>query len=64
MDPLVYKNLSKNKDLIVQKSNKGNSVVTVDWQDYIKKIDNILTDQKNFIKVNLKDDTLLDFAVT
>ena len=28
--------LSKNKDLIIQKSDKGNSVVTVDRQDYIK----------------------------
>ena len=48
--------------MIIQKSDKGNSLVIVDRQDYIKKMDNILSDQKKFT-VNLKDDTLLNFAV-
>ena len=49
--------------MIIQKSDKDNSVVIVDRQDYIKKMDDILSDQKKFSKVSLKDDTLLNFAI-
>ena len=55
--------LSKNKDLIIQKSEKGNSVVTVQRQDYLEKVNDILSDQNKFTKVNMKDDTLLNFAI-
>ena len=51
--------------MIIWKSDKGNSVVIVDRQDYIKKMDNILSRQKKLTKVtkvNLKDDILLKFA--
>ena len=53
----ALQNLSKNKDLIIQKSDIGNSVVIVDRQDYIKKMSNILSDQKKFTIANLIDDT-------
>ena len=59
----ALQNLSKNKDLIIQKSDKGNSVVIVLRQDYLEKMNDILSDQKKFIKVSLKDDTLLNFAI-
>ena len=49
---IALQNLFK-KDLIIQKSDNGNSVVIIDRQDYIKKM-NILIDQKKFIKGNLK----------
>ena len=55
-------NLSKNKDLIIQKSDKGNSVVIVQRQDF-EKMNDILSDQKKYSKVSLKDGTLLDFAI-
>ena len=60
---IALQNLSKNKDLIIQKSDKGNSVVIVQRQDYLKKMNDILSDQKKFSKVSLKDDTLLNFAI-
>ena len=47
----------------MQKSDKANSVVIVDRQDYIKKIDDFLSDQKKFSKVSLKNDSLLNFAI-
>ena len=56
INSLLYKT-SKNKDLITQKSDKGNSVVIVDKQDYIKKMNNILSDENKFTILNLKDDT-------
>ena len=59
----ALQNLSKNKDLIIQKSDKGNSVVIVQREDYLEKMNDILSDQKKFSKVSLKDDTLLDFVI-
>ena len=41
---LLYKT-SKNKDLIIQKSDKGNSVVIVQRQDYLEKMNDVLSDQ-------------------
>ena len=60
---IALQNLSKNKDLGIQKSDKGNSVVIAQSQGYTKKMDNILSDQKKFTIVYLKDDTLLSFPV-
>ena len=60
---IALQNLSKTIDLIIEKSDKVNSVVIVDRQDFIKKMDNILSDQTKFFIVNLKDGTLLNFAV-
>ena len=59
----ALQNLSKNKDLIIQKSDKGNSVVIVQRQDYLEKMSDILSDQKKFSKVSLKDDTISNFAI-
>ena len=60
---IALQNLSKNKDLNIQISEKGNSAVIVQRQDYLKKMNDILRDQKKFSKVSLKDDTLLNFAI-
>ena len=62
-ESIALQNLSKNKDLIIQKSDKGNSVVIVERQDYLRKMNDILSDQKKFNEVSLKDDTLLNFAI-
>ena len=59
---IALQSLSKNKDLIIQKPVIGDSVVIVDRPD-MKEMDKILRDQKKFAKVNLKDDTTLNFAV-
>ena len=56
-------NLSKNKHIIIQKSGKGNSVVIVDKDTYIKRMENLLSDQKKFEKVTLKNDAFLNFVV-
>ena len=64
-DSLLYQtSLKIKKNLIIQqKSDKGNSVVIVKRQDYLKKMNDILSDQKNFSKGRLKDDTLLNFTI-
>ena len=45
---IVLTNLSKNKDIVIQRSDKGNSVVTVDKDTYIKRMENLR------VKENLK----------
>ena len=51
-------NLSKNKDIVIQKPDKGNSVVIVDKDTYIKRMENLLSE-----KVTLKNDAFLNFVV-
>ena len=41
---IALQNLSKNEDFIIQKSNKGNSLVIVNRKDYKKKMDIALSD--------------------
>ena len=55
--------LSKNKDIVIQKSDKGNSVVIVDKETYIKRMENLLSDQRKFERVTLKNDAFLNFVV-
>ena len=56
-------NLCKNKDIVIQKSDKGNSVVIVDKDIYIKRMENLLSDHRKFEKVTLKNDAFLNFVV-
>ena len=64
MNLLLCETSLNKKDFINQKSDKGNPVLNVDRDDYIKKMENILNGQrKKLNKVNLKDDTLINFAV-
>ena len=46
-------NLSKNKDIVIQKFDKGNSVVIVDKDTYIKRMENLLSDQRKFENLKL-----------
>ena len=59
---LALQNLHKNKNIVIQKSDKGNSVVVVDKADYLDKMDNLLNDTRKFEKINLKNDGILNFA--
>ena len=55
-------NLSKNKDFVIRKSDKSNSVVIVDKDTYIKRMKNLLRVQRKFEKVTLKTDAFLNFV--
>ena len=60
---LALQNLRKNKNIVIQKSDKGNSVVVIDKADYLDKMDNLLNDTRKFEKINLKNDGILNFAI-
>ena len=42
----ALKTLSENNDLIIQKSDRGNSIVLINKSDYLDKMYNILSDFK------------------
>ena len=54
--------LSKNKDIVIQKSDKGNCVVIVDKETYIMRMGNLLSDQRKFERATLKNDAFLNFT--
>ena len=58
---VALKNLPQNKQSVIQKSDKGNSIVTVDRGNYIEKMGNFLSDKSKFQKIVLKDDNFLNF---
>ena len=53
----------KNKDIIVQKANKDNTVVILNRKDYVCKMKNILNDISKFIKVYIDHDKILNHLI-
>ena len=60
---LALQNLRKNKNILIQKSDKGNSVVVVDKADYLNKMGKLLNDTRKFESIYLKNDGILNFAI-
>ena len=54
--------MSKNKNITIQKSDKGNSVVIIDKAD-LDKIEKLLNDTRKFEQLNLKNDEISNFAI-
>ena len=50
----VLKDLSSCKEIIIQKAGKGNSVVILNKCDYIKRMNEMLSDIDKFKKLNVK----------
>ena len=55
-------NLSKNTNLVIQKSDKGNSVVILDKDVYTKHMESLLSNKAKFEKVDTKKG-LLNFTI-
>ena len=60
---VALKSLSKKNNLIIQKSDKGNSIAIIDKSDYLEKTRNILSDSSKFTQVSVADDKKLNFIV-
>ena len=60
---MALKGLSANKDLIIQKSDKGNSVVLLNRNDYIKRLNEMLSDSSKFKKLNVKPGKEINFLL-
>ena len=55
---MALKKLCKNNNLVVQKADKGNSVVLVDRKVFANHMENTLKDNIKFEKVDIKTRTL------
>ena len=55
--------LSKSKNIVIQKSDKGNYVVIGDKETYIRRMESLLSDQRKFERVTLKNDAFLNLVV-
>ena len=51
---LALKGLSSNKDIILQKAGKGNSVVLVNKADYTKRMKELLSDVSKFKEITVE----------
>ena len=51
----AFINLAENDNLIIQKADKGNNVVILNRQDYIEKMEEILSDKTKFQPINFED---------
>ena len=60
---MALDDLSANKDLIIQKSDKGNSVVLLNRNDYIKRLNEMLSDSSKFKKLNIKPGKQINFLL-
>ena len=60
---MALKNLIKNRDLIIQKADKGNTVVILNKNDYISKIKVILNDSSEFQKLSFDQSKVLNHIV-
>ena len=49
----ALKRFSKNKNVVIQKADKGNTVVVLDKCSYISAIEEILNDNSKFSKLNI-----------
>ena len=59
----ALKILLKNKDIIIQKADKGNTVVILNRKDYVCKMKNILNDSSKFHKVYIDHDKILNHLI-
>ena len=59
---LALQNLRKNKSIVIQKFDKDNFVVIFNKANYLDWMENPIYDGRNFEKVNLKNDGILDFV--
>ena len=55
------KNLSKNPDIVIQKSDKGNSVVILDKKVYLEKMKEMLNKNDQFLKLSMQEEKHYNF---
>ena len=57
------KNLSKNPDIVIQKSDKGNSVVILDKKLYLEKMEEMLNKNDQFLKHSIQEEKHYNFLI-
>ena len=62
-EDLALKDLNKNRDLVIQKADKGNTVVILNKNDYISKMNVILSDSSKLQKLSIGQNKVLNHIV-
>ena len=57
------KNLSKNPDIIIQKSDKGNSVTILDKNVYLEEMNKMLNKSEQFLKLSMQEEKHYNFLI-
>ena len=51
----------RNKKIVIQKADKGNTVVIIDKEKYIQGVKNIISDSSKFIPLNILPDDYINY---
>ena len=57
------KKLSLNKNIVIQKSDKGNAIVILDKDDYTNRVKELLSDNSKFLRANINKGKILRYLV-
>ena len=60
---MALKDFIKNRDLVIQKADKGNTVVILNKNDYISRVNVILNDSSKFQKLSIDQNKVLNHIV-
>ena len=56
-------NLVRNKDIVIQKADKGNNIVILNRSDYVSKLNKMLEDISKFKRVNIEEGKALNHLI-
>ena len=59
----ALKTLMQNKNIVIQKVDKGNTVVITDKEKYIQGVKNVISDTSKFTPLNRSPDSYLNYIV-
>ena len=59
----ALRNLTKQKDIIIQNADKGNTIVILDKESYIEKMEELLSDTSKFKRLEIPPDKYLNFVI-
>ena len=53
----------RNKNIVIQKADKGNTVVIIDKEKYIQGVKNVISDSSKFIPLNILPENHINYIV-
>ena len=57
------KTLTRNKNIVIQRADKGNTVVIIDKDKYIQGVKNVISDSSKFIPLNIPPEDYINYIV-
>ena len=57
------KTVTRNKNVVIQKADKGNTVVIIDKEKYIQGVKNVISDSSKFIPLNIPPENHINYIL-